>query len=90
MRRKGFLRSDASFTWWTESGTAKAGMDFVGASPRIEHIDAGKDHVTLSIPVVVNPRRRQPANFYVVIDQPGPGASLGARTLEMVSILPPE
>ena len=90
VRRKGFLRSDASFTWWTESGTAKAGMDFVGASPRIEHIDAGKDHVTLSIPVVVNPRRRQPANFYVVIDQPGPGASLGARTLEMVSILPPE
>jgi serine/threonine protein kinase len=90
VRRKGFLRSDATFTWWTESGTAKAGMDFVAASPRVEHIDAGKDHVTLSIPVVVNPRRREPANFYVVIDQPGAGASLGARTLEMVSILPPE
>jgi hypothetical protein len=90
VRRKGFLRSDASFTWWTESGTAKAGVDFVATNPRVEHIDAGKDRVTLSIPVVVNPKRRQPANFYVVIDQPGPGASLGARTLEMVSILPPE
>jgi Protein kinase domain len=90
VRRKGFLRSDASFTWWTESGTAKAGVDFVAASPRVEHIDAGKDRVTLTIPVVVNPTRRQLASFYVVIDQPGPGASLGARTLEMVSILPPE
>jgi serine/threonine protein kinase len=90
VRRKGFLRSDATFTWWTESGTAKAGMDFAGAGAHVEHIDAGKDHVTLSIPVIVNPRRRQPANFYVVIDQPGPGASLGARTLGMVSILPPE
>jgi hypothetical protein len=90
VRRRGFLRSDATFSWWTESGTAKAGMDFVAASPRVEQIDAGKDHVTLSIPVVGNPKRSQPANFYVVIDQPGPGASLGVRTLGMVSILPPE
>jgi serine/threonine protein kinase len=90
IRRKGFLRSDATFTWWTESGTAKSGTDFAAVSPRVEQIDAGKDHITLSIPIVVNPRRRQTANFYVVIDQPGPGASLGARTLGMVSILPPE
>jgi protein kinase-like protein/Calx-beta domain-containing protein len=89
VRRKGYLRSDATFTWWTESGTAKPGTDFVAVSPRVEHIEAGKDRVTLSIPVVFDPRRKQPANFYAVIDEPGPGAALGPRSLAMVSILPP-
>jgi hypothetical protein len=88
VRRKGYLRSDATFTWWTESGTAKPGTDFVAVSPRVEHIEAGKDRVTLSIPVVFDPRRKQPGNFYAVIDEPGPGAALGARSLAMVSILP--
>jgi hypothetical protein len=89
VRRKGYLRSDATFTWWTESGTAKPGTDFVAVSPRVEHIEAGKDRVTLSIPVMSDPRRKQPGNFYAVIDEPGPGAALGARSLAMVSILPP-
>jgi serine/threonine protein kinase len=88
IRRKGNLRSDATFTWWTESGTAKSGIDFVGVAPRVEHIEAGKDRISLIIPVVYDSKRRQTKNFYAVIDQPGPGASLGARTLAMVTIVP--
>lgn len=90
VRRKGNLRGNASFTWWTESGTAKPGTDFVAVAPRVEQFDAGRDRINLLIPVVSDPRRRQSENFYVVIDQPGPGASLGERTLAMVSILTPE
>jgi hypothetical protein len=90
VQRKGYLRSDAAFTWWTESGTAVPGTDFVAVSPRVEHFVAGKDHLNLLIPVVLDPKRRRPGNFYVVIDEPGPGASLGGRTLAMVSVLPSE
>jgi len=88
IRRKGNLRSDATFTWWTESGTAKAGVDFVGVTPRVERIEAGKDRISLIVPVVYDSKRLETKNFYAVIDQPGPGASLGARTLAMVSIVP--
>ncbi len=28
VRRRGNLRGDVTFTWWTESGTAKPGEDY--------------------------------------------------------------
>ena len=88
--RRGNLRSDVTFMWWTESGTAKAGADFESIGSHVEHMDVGKDRVNLFIPLIADSTRRAAKNFYVVIDQAGPGASLGARTLEMVSILAPE
>ena len=33
--------------------------------------------------------RREPRTFYVKIDEPGPGAELGPRTLMQVAIVPP-
>ncbi len=90
VRRHGNLRSDVTFMWWTESGTAKAGNDFESVSSHVEHIPVGKDRVTLYIPLVGEAARREAKNFYVVIDEAGPGATLGARTLSMVSILAPE
>ena len=88
VHRSGNLRGDAKFSWWTESGTAKPGHDFVPVSPREEHIGDGKNALTLYVPVVVDSRRRQPKSFYVVIGSPSTGASLGAHTLAMVTIAP--
>lgn len=90
VRRHGNLRSEVTFMWWTESGTAKAGNDFEAVGSHVEHIPVGKDRVNLYIPLVGEAARREARNFYVVIDEPGPGAFLGARTLSMVSILAPE
>jgi len=87
VRRKGNLHGGASFTWWTESGTAKPGQDFVPVTPRVESIEDGKGSVNLSIPVSDKPRS-QAKSFYVVIDQTDSGAALGARTLTMVTLLP--
>jgi hypothetical protein len=87
VRRKGNLHGEASFTWWTESGTAKPGQDFVPVTPRVEGIADGKGSVILSIPVSDKPRS-QAKSFYVVIDQTESGAALGARTLTMVTLLP--
>jgi serine/threonine protein kinase len=87
VRRKGNLHGAANFTWWTESGTAKPGQDFVPVTPRVEGIEDGKGGVSLSIPVSDKPRS-QAKSFYVVIDQTESGAALGARTLTMVTLLP--
>jgi serine/threonine protein kinase len=89
VRRKGNLLRDATFTWWTETGTAKAGVDFEPVAPRMETIKAGKDRVNLQISIVSDSTRRKTKNFFVVIAEPGPYVSLGERTVEKVSILPP-
>jgi serine/threonine protein kinase len=88
VRRSGNLHGDASFSWWTESGTAKPGQDFAPIARREEHIEDGKSAMSLFIPVVADTTRRRPKSFYVVIRDPSPGAILGARTLTMVTIPP--
>jgi len=89
VRRRGNLLRDATFIWWTETGSAKAGADFEPVTPRMETIKAGKDRLNLRIPIVSDSTRRQAKSFFVVIDQPGPHVSLGSRTVAKVSILPP-
>jgi serine/threonine protein kinase len=89
VHRKGNLRGSTSFTWWTESGTAKPGADFSAAVPQLAYIGDGKSTVSLSIPVSSS-RHAQSRSFYVVIDQSEGGAKLGARTLTMVTLLPRE
>jgi serine/threonine protein kinase len=88
VRRRGSLAGPATFTWWTESGTAKPGQDFIAVTPHQEVIEDGKNAVSLFIPVVGDATRQQPKSFYVVINDPGPGVTLGARTLTMVTIPP--
>ncbi len=90
VHRKGNLHGDAGFSWWTESGTAKPGRDFVAVAPREEHIENGKSATSLFVPVVADATRRQPKSFYIVIGDPSSDASLGARTVMMVTLVPPE
>jgi serine/threonine protein kinase len=89
VRRKGSTRGEANFTWWTESGTAKPGVDFVPATPHVEHFAVGSNSVNVSIKVSSQPHS-QPKSFYVVIDQADSGPPLGARNLTLVTLLPPE
>jgi serine/threonine protein kinase len=87
VHRTGSLRGAASFTWWTESGTAKPGVDFIPVMPRTGIIEDGSNGVTLAIDISAI-SRRQSKSFYVVIDQAESGAALGPRTLTMVTIQP--
>jgi hypothetical protein len=86
VHRKGNLRGEVSFNWWTESGTAKLGEDYSSSAPQVEHIGDGQSSVSLIVPLVLGPARPQPKSFYVVIDGAGPGATLGSRTVTMVTI----
>ena len=87
VHRKGSLRGETNFTWWTESGTAKPGVDFSAIVPQIAHIGDGKSNVTLSIPLS-GATHPEPKSFYVVIDQTEGGAALAGRTLMMITLLP--
>jgi len=87
VRRKGNSHGAISFTWWTESGTAKPGTDFVPVVPQIQRIGDGETSVSLSITLAPS-ARAQPRNFYVVIDLPQGNAKLGARALTMVTLPP--
>ncbi len=88
VRRSRSLRGDAPFSWWTESGTAKPGRDFVAVNSHVEHIENGKTSARLFIPIVSDPARNQSRSFYVVIDQAGEETAVGPRTLTMVTIAP--
>jgi eukaryotic-like serine/threonine-protein kinase len=85
VRRRDNFRGALGFSWWTESGTAKPGTDFVAVPPHVEHFENGKSSITLSIPVIET-ARAQSRSFYVVIDQPEAGAKLGARALTMITL----
>jgi serine/threonine protein kinase len=85
VRRKGSLRGETSFTWWTESGTAKPGVDFSAVVPQIAHIADGKSSVNLTV-ALSNAPHAQPKSFYVMIDQTEGGAALAGRTLTMVTL----
>ena len=85
VHRKGNVRDRVGFTWWTESGTAKPVTDFAPVSPHVEYFDEGKSTVTLSIRLT-DTLRSQDKSFYVVIDEPQEGGTLGPRALTMVTL----
>jgi serine/threonine protein kinase len=87
VRRKGNLRGEASFVWWTESGTAKPGVDFAPVIPQLARFEDGKSSISLIVPLSSR-ARAQEKSFYVVIDQSEGGAAIGGRTLTMVTMSP--
>ncbi len=87
VRRKGNAHGDAHFTWWTESGTAKPGVDFAPVAPHEEDFPAGSSSFSLNVPVSGAPHSA-PKSFYVMIGPAESGATLGARTLTLVTLLP--
>ena len=86
VRRSGTLRHVVSFQWRTAPGTARRGADFDAAAARTAYIAAGRRTKSLFIPILADPGRRQPATFYVIIDNAGPGATIGMRTIAMITI----
>jgi hypothetical protein len=84
--RRHNYRQEVSFTWSTESGTAKPGQDFMPVKSRTEYIAPGAPQTRLLVPIVENPRRHLSRTFYVVVNTPGEGATLGTRTITQVTI----
>jgi hypothetical protein len=86
VRRRRNYHNGVSFSWWTESGTAIPGQDFVPVKARTDYIPAGENETHLLVPIVADPRRRLAKSFYVVVGDPSADAALGSRTITMVTI----
>jgi serine/threonine protein kinase len=86
VQRRHNYRNGVSFSWWTESGTAKPGQDFVPVKPRMDYIPAGESETHLLVPIVADPRRHLAKNFYVIVGDPSDDATLGSRNITMVTI----
>jgi serine/threonine protein kinase len=86
VQRRHNYRNGVSFSWWTESGTARPGQDFVAVKARTDFIAAGENETHLLVPIVADPRRHLSKTFYVVVGDPSDDATLGSRTITMVTI----
>jgi len=86
VQRRRNYRNGVSFSWWTESGTAVPGRDFVPVKARMDYIAAGESETHLLVPIVSDPRRRLARTFYVVVGGPSTNAALGSRTITLVTI----
>ncbi len=87
VRRKGNLHGIASFTWWTESGAAKPGIDFSPVLPHVEQMQDGESSTVLTVPLI-STLRSQPKGFYVGIESTEGGAQVGAHALTQVTLPP--
>jgi hypothetical protein len=75
VRRLGSLDGDVSFTWWTEPASAQPDVDYASLGRRVERIESGTDKITVFVPIISNPQRARPSQFYVAL-----GDSVSART----------
>ena len=85
VRRKGSLHGATSFTWWTESGTAKPGVDFSPVLPHVQQMQDGEGSAVLSV-VILPTVRSQSKGFYVGIEEADGGAQISGRSLTQITL----
>ncbi|MGA2776082.1 MAG: hypothetical protein ABSF94_00885 [Steroidobacteraceae bacterium] len=88
VQRTGGSSGEVSFIWWTTPSGAKAGVDYRARPPTVEHLPAGVDALTLSIPIIANPLRSHAELFYVQIGHAAGGAAIGAIRRAAVITMP--
>ena len=80
VRRLGSTDGDISFAWWTEAASAQPDVDYASLGRRIERIPSGTDKITVYVPIISNPLRSRPNQFYVALSNPpGSGSAPSAR-----------
>ncbi|MHB8475593.1 MAG: serine/threonine-protein kinase [Steroidobacteraceae bacterium] len=89
VRRSNGSGGEATFAWWTEPGSALPGTDYLAQGRTVQLLSAHSQMATLFVKLVPNVSRKHRAEFYVVIAEPGGGASLGRITRARV-VLPPQ
>jgi hypothetical protein len=78
-----------SFVWWTQPSTALPGDDYIPQGRVTQLLPTGTHAASLFIRLNSHASRKHSAVFYVVIGEPGNGASLG-RIARATVVLPPK
>src|SRR6266536_2966982 len=84
--RAGNLMSAATVDYATTDVLAVAGLDYVGTNGTLSFA-AGETNQIISIPILKDALREGSESFQVELTNPGPGATLGTRTVAVVSII---
>ena len=86
VRRSFGFEDDATFEWWTEPGSAQAGLDYVPQIRTTHAFFRGLRGASIFVKVLANPARRSARVFYVVIGNPSKGNSLGSVTRTAIQL----
>lgn len=78
VRRVGNTSDEVPFVWWTEAASAKPDVDYAPLGRRVELIPRGKHNVTIFVPIISNPLRQQPTQFYVALGELPDSGEVGA------------
>jgi hypothetical protein len=84
--RNGDRRRASSVVWWTEDGTAKAGVDYANLGRVVEKFAAGEQNRTIHIPIIGDHQVEGPETFYVYVapSEAADPAAEPAQKLEVV------
>jgi serine/threonine protein kinase len=65
------LQKGGSFSWWTEPGTAKAGVDYLPETSVMQAFPVGYRSMRLYVKLLPQPLRSHRSYFYVAVSEPG-------------------
>jgi hypothetical protein len=63
--RNGGKRGESSVSWWTSDGSATAGVDYADFGTVVEKFAAGRQNLTIRIPIVGDRVVEGPESFYI-------------------------
>ena len=86
--RVGSTRDEVLFVWWTEAASAKPDVDYAPLGRRLELIPRGKHNITIFVPIISNPLRQQPTQFYVAAGELRASGQVGTPSRATVTIAP--
>jgi Protein kinase domain len=78
----------SSFDWWTESGSAAAGPDYISQAKTTKSFLPGARTASLFVKVFSNDAHKQAVTFYVIIGNPSSGSSLGPISKAAITLPP--
>jgi serine/threonine protein kinase len=88
VRRLGSTAGDVSFIWWTESASAQPDVDYAALGKRVERMPSGTDKVTVYVPIISNPLRTRPTQFFVALGDASAAGGTPPSDRAVVTIAP--
>jgi serine/threonine protein kinase len=67
LHRPAHARRDAALTWWTESASAKPGVDYVSQAKVSQTFPSGQDSMSVFVKLLPKARRGEAEIFYVAV-----------------------
>jgi hypothetical protein len=88
VRRLGSTAGGVSFIWWTEGASAQPDVDYAALGRRVERMPSGTDKITVYVPIISNPQRTRPSQFFVALGDASAAGGTPPSDRAIVTIAP--